>query len=87
VLFEKGVDCVVSINGREGLGRPNPMGDYILALASTQANGGVEVEMALVGDGGPVDGINGFDHFVFVVEDDNVVIEGFLDLGKEVGMD
>jgi hypothetical protein len=87
VLFEKGVDCVVSINGREGLGRPNLMDDYTLALASTQADGGVEVKMTLVGDGGLVDRINGFHHFVFVVENGNVIIEGFLYLGKEVGMD
>jgi hypothetical protein len=87
VLFEEGVDCIESTNGRKRLGSPDPMDDYILALAITRADDHVKVEMALVGDGSPVDGINGFDHFVFVVEDSNVVVEDFLDLGKEVHMD
>jgi hypothetical protein len=63
------------------------MDDYILALASTRAGDGVKIKVALVGDGGPVDRFNGFNHFVFVVEDGNVVVEDFLDLGKEVHMD
>jgi hypothetical protein len=32
VLFEKGVDRVVSANGREGLGGPNPMNETYLVL-------------------------------------------------------
>jgi hypothetical protein len=37
VLFEKGVDRVVSTNGgREGLGRPNPMDDTYLLLRVLQ---------------------------------------------------
>jgi hypothetical protein len=63
------------------------MDDYILALASTPADEGVKIKMALVGDGGPVNRINGFDHFFVVVEHGNVVVEDFLDLGKEVHMD
>jgi hypothetical protein len=87
MLFEKGVDCIVGTNGRKRLSSPDPMDDYILALAVTRANDCVKVGMALVGDGSPVDGIYGFNHFVFVVEDGNVVIKDFLDLGKEVPMD
>jgi hypothetical protein len=63
------------------------MNDDILALAIARANDGVKVEMALVGDGSPIDGIDGVYHFVFVVVDCNVVVEDFLDLGKEVRMD
>jgi hypothetical protein len=88
VLFEKGVYCVVGMTGRERLGGPNPMDDYILALAtSTRAGDGVKIKVALVGDGGPVDRINGVDNFVFVVENGDVVVEDFLDLGEEVRMD
>jgi hypothetical protein len=81
------VDRIVGTNGRKRLGSVDLMDDYILALAITRADDCVEVEMALVGDGSPVDGINGFDNFVFVVEDGNVIIEDFLALGKEVRMD
>jgi hypothetical protein len=47
----------------------------------------MKVEMTLLGDRGPVNGIDGFDNFAFVVEDDDIIIKGFFDLGKEVGMD
>ena len=81
------MDHIVSTNGRKGLGSPDPMNDDILALAIARADDGVKVEMALVGDWSPIDGIDGVYHFVFVVVDCNVVVEDFLDLGKEVHMD
>jgi hypothetical protein len=87
VLLEKRMDHFVSTNGREGLGGPDMMDDYILALVSSGANRGMKVEMTLVGDGSPVNGINGFNNFAFVVEDGDIIIKDFLDLGKEVGMD
>ena len=87
VLFEKGVYRVVGTNGGERLGGPNPMDDYVFVLASARAGDGVKIKVALVGDGGPVDRINGVDNFVFVVEDSYIVVEDFLDLGEEVHMD
>jgi hypothetical protein len=87
VLFEKGVYHVVGTNGGERLGGPNPMDDNIFALASTRAGDGVKIKVALVGDGGPVDRINGVNNFAFVVENGNIIIEDFLDLGEEVRMD
>ena len=61
--------------------------DDIFALASTRAGDGVKIKVALVGDGGPVDRINGVNNFVFVVENGYIVVEDFLDLGEEVRMD
>ena len=79
--------CIVGTNGRERLGRTNPIDDYILALAVARASECVKIEMALVGDRGPFNRINGVDHFVFVVKDSNIIVKDFLDLGKEVHMD
>jgi hypothetical protein len=47
----------------------------------------VDVKMALMDDGIPVDWIDFLDHFLFVVVNDDVVLEGFFDLGQEVSMD
>jgi hypothetical protein len=87
VLFEEGVHRVVGKNGRERLGGLNPMDDDILALVSTRAGDGVKIKVTLVGDGGPVDRINGANNFVFVVENGNVIVKDFLDLGEEVRID
>jgi hypothetical protein len=47
----------------------------------------MDMEMALMEHGIPINWINFLDYFSFIVIDDNVILEGFIDLEQEVSMD
>ena len=46
----------------------------------------MEVEMTLVHNRVPVDGINVFDHVAFVIENDDIISKGFFHLGQKVSV-
>lgn len=58
------------------------MDNGVLVLASFRSLRCMEIEVALMHDRIPVNRIDVVDRFAFVVEQDNVVGEGFLHLGK-----
>ena len=60
--------------------------DSVLVLAIFRSLRGMEVEMTLVHNRVPVDGINVFDHVAFVIENDDIVSEGFFHLGQKVSV-
>jgi hypothetical protein len=67
------------------IGGANAMNDNVLALASGCSLRSMDVEMALMHNWIPVDGINVLDYFpFFVLVNDDVVLECFFDLGQEV---
>jgi hypothetical protein len=87
MLFQQTVNRVVGANCSERLRRANSVNNDVLAFASCCSLGGMDMEMALMDHGIPINWIDFLDYFPFVVIDDNVVLEGFFDLGQEVSMD
>jgi hypothetical protein len=87
MLFQQTVNRVVGVNRGERLRRANLVDNDVLAFMSCRSLGSVNVKMALMDHGIPVDWINFLDHFPFVVIDDDVIFKGFFDFGQELSMD
>jgi hypothetical protein len=87
MLLQQTVNGIVCMNGGKRLRRANAVNDDVLSLASGRSLRSMDVEMALMHNRIPVDGINVLDHFPFVVVNDDVILEGFFDLGQEVCVD
>ena len=62
------------------------MNDSVLVLAIFRALRSMEIEMTLVHNRVPIDGINVFDHIAFVIEHDDIVRKGFFHLGQKVSV-
>jgi hypothetical protein len=60
--------------------------ESVLVLAILQSLRGMEVEMTLVHNWVPIDGINVFNHTAFIVEHDDMISKGFFHLGQKVSV-